>query len=119
MSAHTPTPWKVFRSNKGTYIGIGESEGGGVCDAGFGVWRSGKERDANAELIVRAVNAHDDLVKALELPIIWQTEGGEHIGLSINGVKVATYSAGSPSAIALLQFEAARKAALKAKGGAS
>ena len=64
---NTPIPWKVFRAKTGVYIGVGEQENGaGILDAGFGLWRSGNERDANAELAVRAVNCHDDLVAALQ-----------------------------------------------------
>jgi len=70
---HTPTPWKVFRAKNGVYIGVGDAEGQGIMDAGFGLWESGAIRDANAEFVVTAVNAYDKhralietLVKALE-----------------------------------------------------
>jgi hypothetical protein len=56
--AHTPTPWKVFRVKNGVYLGIGDAEGQGIMDAGFGLWESGAVRDANAEFAVTAVNAY-------------------------------------------------------------
>ena len=52
----TPTPWAIFKA------GIGEENGDGIAS----LWREGDEREANAALIVRAVNAHDALVKALK-----------------------------------------------------
>ena len=55
----TPTPWAIFKA------GIGEENGDGIAS----LWREGEEREANAALIVRAVNAHEALVKALELII--------------------------------------------------
>lgn len=70
MSAvpHTPTPWRVFKSRDGTkLVGIGGKDGVGILDAGFGVWAwDDPEGIANAEMVVRAVNSHDALVKALE-----------------------------------------------------
>lgn len=54
-SKHTPGPWRVFRSTDGrVIIGIGESDGGGITDAGFGTWRDGAEQEANAQLIAAA-----------------------------------------------------------------
>jgi hypothetical protein len=64
---HTPTPWKVFTTRNGYFIGIGEPTGEGITDRSFGVWRgSGAEALANATFIVRAVNVHDDLIEALK-----------------------------------------------------
>lgn len=68
-TAHTPTPWKVFTTPDGLkLVGIGSDDGGGICDAGFGVW-SWKDAEgiANAELIVRAVNCHADMLAALKI----------------------------------------------------
>lgn len=64
---HTPTPWRVFTTKDGRkLVGVGDKDGQGILDCGFGVW-SWMHADgiANAELIVRAVNSHDALVKAL------------------------------------------------------
>lgn len=68
MSNATPTPWKVFTTPDGRKIvGIGAEDGGGILDAGFGVWRwKDDEGMANAELVVRAVNSHDELLAALK-----------------------------------------------------
>lgn len=67
---HTPTPWRVFRTENGLhYMGVGDAEGGGILDAGFGLWRSGPEAEANAEFACRAVNAHEMLVSALQMSL--------------------------------------------------
>lgn len=66
MDARTTTPWKVFKASNGYIVGIGDKDGGGIVDAGFGLWRDGPEREANAAFIVKAVNAHDELVDALQ-----------------------------------------------------
>ena len=57
MSWHTKEPWVVFPRNSEIYIGIGEETGDGICDGGYGLWRDGPERKANAERIVACVNA--------------------------------------------------------------
>lgn len=61
---HTAGPWRVFTSTSGfRLIGIGELNGTGVADCGFGVWRGGSEEAmANARLIAAA----PDLLEALE-----------------------------------------------------
>lgn len=51
---HTPTPWRI--AGKGT-IRAGDGWIGTLN------WRN---RDANAEFLVRAVNSHEDLVEALK-----------------------------------------------------
>ncbi len=58
MSTHTPTPW--FIAGTGT-IRYGEGR-----DAGWIATVHWRNREANAEFLCRAVNAHDDLVAALE-----------------------------------------------------
>lgn len=55
---HTPTPWKFSPWH------IEEGPSAVRAPAGHIVCTTAS--DADAELIVRAVNAHDDLVKALE-----------------------------------------------------
>ena len=68
MTNHTPTPWRVFTNPDGTkLVGIGDQEGQGILDCGFGVWSwNDAEGVANANLVVKAVNSHDALVKKLE-----------------------------------------------------
>ena len=61
MSAeHTPTPWYVAG---GKTIRYGVKGAGGDGWIGKANWQNG---EANAEFIVRAVNAHDDLVSMLK-----------------------------------------------------
>lgn len=69
-SAHTPTPWK--HSYNGSYWEIRPVNQdletlriGDVCASDPQYPDSGIQ-EANAALIVKAVNAHEDLVKALE-----------------------------------------------------
>ncbi len=66
MSEHTPGPWRVFKGGvSGRIIGIGELNGEGVCDCGFGVWRGGSEEaEANARLIAAAPELLEALQKA-------------------------------------------------------
>jgi hypothetical protein len=68
---YTPTPWRVFINDDGTkLVGIGSGEGQGILDCGFGVWAwDDAEGIANANLVVKAVNSHDALVKALQAVI--------------------------------------------------
>lgn len=66
---HTPLPWMVAerRSPAGVFWDtlIRNADGDPVASVLFAGY-SEKTAQANAELIVRAVNAHEDLVKALE-----------------------------------------------------
>lgn len=51
----TPGEWCLFMTTDGRkLIGIGDKDGGGVTDAGFGTWRDGQEQLANARLIAAA-----------------------------------------------------------------
>jgi len=61
MNKHTPTPWTVQQSDHVGGLLIKPVPGQVVaqCD-------EGSEMEANAAFIVRAVNAHDDLVAALK-----------------------------------------------------
>jgi hypothetical protein len=64
----TPGPWKVFTNTGGDkIIGIGELNGGGVADCGFGVWRGGDaEALANALLIASAPDLYEALQQAAD-----------------------------------------------------
>ena len=62
MSEHTPGPWRVFDGADHFIIGIGELNGDGITDCGFGIWRGkSEEAQANARLIAAA----PDLLAAL------------------------------------------------------
>lgn len=62
-ATYTKGPWKVFTTKSGTkLVGIGELNGDGIADAGFGVWRGG---DAEAIANARLIAAAPDLVEAL------------------------------------------------------
>jgi len=58
-SKHTPTPWHVVDKPDSDWLDV-ESEHMGVCRLPRDRFASG-----DAAMIVRAVNAHDDLVAAL------------------------------------------------------
>jgi hypothetical protein len=68
MSGHSKTPWRVFTTPDGLkLVGIGNQEGEGILDCGFGVFSwNDPEGIANANMVVKAVNSHDALVKALQ-----------------------------------------------------
>jgi hypothetical protein len=72
---HTPTPWTVQYDGQDIYIQA-EYNGDGIktlsgtftiahLTDGFGVTGNRTERDANARLLVRAVNAHEAMREAL------------------------------------------------------
>jgi hypothetical protein len=58
MAEHTKTPWRVERG-----VIVAGSEDDYVCDTAC--YRKSSENEANAAFIVRAVNAHDEMVEAL------------------------------------------------------
>lgn len=64
----TPRPWKL----EGDKMSVSNINNEGVCDCYFGVpantYVEGKY-EANARLIVKAVNCHDELVEALEIAL--------------------------------------------------
>ena len=61
----TPTPWKVERDGKDSYITASDTFHSVVCD--MRLYRESPfETAENARLIVRAVNAHAALVAALQ-----------------------------------------------------
>lgn len=83
MSAqHTPTPWEYVPSNENHGAYVVAPHGGDICDCyamsnpyssavcnggnSYPIPFQGYEADANAEFIVRACNAHDELVMALQ-----------------------------------------------------
>jgi len=78
----TPRPWSVSRNNAGAIPPHFQppeilGRGGHACVAAQ--LGNGPEAEANAALIVRAVNSHDKLVEALtELESIAHRMGGEH-----------------------------------------
>ena len=75
MNRTTPRPWKIEDS---THIvqAVGNAAGVVVCDVeNYSRFTQDDARNAaNAELIVRAVNAHDDLVAACKaaLQLAWE-----------------------------------------------
>lgn len=57
----TPRPWKYTISSKNNRPQISGKSGHQICL----MWRDG-EMDANAKLIVKSVNCHDELVNKLK-----------------------------------------------------
>lgn len=86
-NAHTPGPWRVFTTPDGRrVIGVGDRTGGGITDQGDvstndqGVWRSGKEKLANARLIAAApdlLEALKDCLAALTDPVVGTIYGDD------------------------------------------
>lgn len=117
MSAHTPTPWTFERQNKDSedagWQGAIKGPGGvEVCSFGDSTQYYPTEGcppdEGDGEFLIRAVNAHDDLVSALNNPALLELLGNIE-------------DSGSPEAarlFALVQaWEVAREAALaKAEG---
>lgn len=70
MSEHTPTPWRVGPDNVNPFYIAAPDQGMtafvGIVPIPMQTGRTEAENRANAEFIVKAVNNHDALVKALE-----------------------------------------------------
>ncbi|WP_138476176.1 hypothetical protein [Dyadobacter bucti] len=75
MTEHTPTPWRILPEEvdkdyiriRGTVLGCRYKIANVLTPVYDGApQREADETRANADLIVRACNAHDDLVDALE-----------------------------------------------------
>jgi len=63
----TPRPWKRGKANKALFIlAAGDRANPTITVAELYSTLSRNEREANAELIVTAVNAHDALVEAMK-----------------------------------------------------
>lgn len=66
---YTPTPWRAVLDEDGVNVwardGEGEHHIANLDVAAHGKFLSSEEMDANAALIVRAVNNHEALVEAL------------------------------------------------------
>lgn len=61
MSKATPRPWHIDKD----FPIITDNKGSGIADCNYCAAKSDEINCANAELIVRAVNCHDELVKVL------------------------------------------------------
>lgn len=89
-AAHTPTPWGIERTRNTNWIGTLREDGKVdeiVCQTDRCELRpeSLAVNDANARLIVRAVNSHDAMRRALEFIAAWEPSAGreEPGGMSI------------------------------------
>jgi hypothetical protein len=73
---HTPTPWRIMPENQAQSAWIiADAEGGSIADCEPpGPWMTVDEADANAALIVRAVNAYDALLAALKVARQWMPD---------------------------------------------
>ena len=73
---HTPTPWHVESTRYGPYVSSETDMVVAECSQRCGN-KPREQADANAALIVRAVNAHEQMVGALES--VAQAFAVEHI----------------------------------------
>lgn len=93
MKAHTPLPWRVFHSGSDGPR-IMPDTGDKREDIKFIAMVNGRDFHAdagNAEFIVRAVNAHDDLLEACKASLI-EFEASHEVMLlnpAMRGVKEA------------------------------
>ena len=71
-ATHTPLPWGIEQTNRRNWIGPMRTDGAKVSEIVTSTDREGlidssKDRnDANAALIVRAVNCHHEMLEALK-----------------------------------------------------
>jgi hypothetical protein len=77
MSKHTETPWYVqgheIKVNKPEREHLGDGAPETICEMNSSV--SPEETTANAEFIVQACNAHDDLLAALRAVVFQACQG--------------------------------------------
>lgn len=101
---HSPLPWRQHSGDGKTYASVRSHWGQCVADCGS---RSDNMAQANAELIVRAVNCHDELVAALKAvePLV--------------SFLHADYMQRNPNNSHAAEIEALRAVLAKAEGGAS
>ena len=82
MAEPTPRPWRLFL--QGNNEKIGDHAGRKIAV----LCRTADERAANGALIVRAVNAHDDLVAAVKGLIDVIDGAADRFALSILSIEV-------------------------------
>lgn len=82
----TPGPWKIYRTQSGSLLGIGDAKAGGVTDYQGGFWRSGREKLSNIYLVAAAPQLYAALqsyVDFLEPKLMAAVEAGypneEHV----------------------------------------
>ena len=69
---HTPTPWQIIRPIDGPPLTIRRKEAHAqepniaYVNRDLNSWRSEEMCQSNAEFIVRAVNSHEELLRALK-----------------------------------------------------
>lgn len=91
----TPRPWQTVTLDGDVYLQMGNgkeknSYNGLLAKIGEPL---GADKKANAELIVRAVNAHDALVWALQRVENWMSIN-QHYGVLLDDVREALKQAG-------------------------
>ena len=85
---HTPTPWTFIKSKTSGLMHVESS----IDAVQSGVHISSVTNKENAEFIVTACNAHEDLVKALELAQTYLEDNAPHSALHV--IKQAVAKAG-------------------------
>lgn len=101
--AHTPTPWAADEAESGGSRILSTVNGANIAFTDYlndASLKEPREDFANAQLIVRAVNAHDELVNALGLLVAFvdsDDEEGPAIGEVIEQARAALAKAkGTP-----------------------
>lgn len=85
-SERTPTPWRVTDNPTSSTVRAdrGDEYGAPIAE----IWENGDNRLANAAFIVQCVNAHDELVEALEEivnPVKFMRDRAEADGRKLDG----------------------------------
>lgn len=62
----SPAPWKIYRAENGTLLGIGDRDARGVTDYQGGFWGSGANKRANINLIAAAPELYRELSELVE-----------------------------------------------------
>jgi len=110
MSAHTPGPWRIKYGSPTVVVPGNDTHHRRAaiaqCALSHGIGEAGIQDAANAEFIVRACNAHDDLLGALDDLLGQVMQAKEGFGIYANSESMDE------------SVNAARAAIAKAKGEA-
>jgi hypothetical protein len=63
MAEHTPTPWQVTEHDNGLVVRTTDLAGRPIAS----LWLNGESPQVNAAFIVKAVNNHDELTRAVDV----------------------------------------------------
>ena len=89
--SHTPTPWVVENLSLTTLDGKSRQNFGIITEHGHRVALLGQNQEANANFIVLACNAHEDLLLAAKDACLFIKELAEVLGPNVKHTESITF----------------------------